>query len=196
MSEFRNPSFFSSHTLPLLILSGLKRLGLARQFFTSVMLPRLSAEERKSKAFAGYEPTAHDVFACTYSKSGTNWLLQVIEQTAWRGEARFDHIHSVVAWPDTLHSGVISLSDDSRYRASPTGLRAIKTHVKTDYAPYSEKAVYITVIRDPKEVTVSGFHFLPAIFGLSGYFSVEEWLEIFLSPQFFEGSWVDRKGPG
>nr|VFJ61428.1 MAG: Sulfotransferase domain-containing protein [Candidatus Kentron sp. FW] len=143
MSTFRNQPLFSPFTLQLMITAGLKKVGLGKWFFRSVMFPRFSSDEVKAKTFEGYEPTAHDVFAATYPKSGTNWVLQAIEQIAWRGDAEFDHIHSVAAWPEAPFNGIIPLLDDSRYKASPTGLRAIKSGAKADYIPYNERATYI-----------------------------------------------------
>nr|VFJ98987.1 MAG: hypothetical protein BECKH772A_GA0070896_101515 [Candidatus Kentron sp. H]VFJ99222.1 MAG: hypothetical protein BECKH772B_GA0070898_101535 [Candidatus Kentron sp. H]VFK03867.1 MAG: hypothetical protein BECKH772C_GA0070978_101485 [Candidatus Kentron sp. H] len=141
MSKFRNPPFLSRFTPLLMVISGLKRLGIARQFFEFIS-PRFFSDEIKAKVFEGVEPNAHDVFSGTYAKSGTNWSLQAIEQIAWLGDAEFEHIHSVAAWPEAPFDGIISLKDDSRYKASPTGLRAIKTHIKADHIPYSEKATY------------------------------------------------------
>ncbi len=190
MSEFRNPPFFSRLTPLFMLLFGLRKIGLAKQFYKSIILPRFFSDEINAKAFEGYEPIAHDVFATTYPKSGGNWLLQTIQQITWLGEAEFDHIYSVVPWPESIHSGIIPLLDDNQYQTSPTKLRVIKSHAKTDYIPYNKEATYITVVRDPKEVFVSSFHFLPVIFGLRGYFSVEEWLEVFLSSKFPAGSWA------
>nr|VFJ55148.1 MAG: Sulfotransferase domain-containing protein [Candidatus Kentron sp. FW]VFJ66241.1 MAG: Sulfotransferase domain-containing protein [Candidatus Kentron sp. FW] len=191
MSKFRNPSYFSRFTPLVMIISSLKKLGLAGQFFKFISSGLLS-DEIKAKVFEGYQPAAHDVFATTYTKAGTNWSLQGIEQIAWRGEAEFDHIHSVAPWPEAPFQGIIPLSDGSRYRASPTGLRVIKSGAKAGYIPYSKKATYISVIRDPKEVFVSSFHFIPKVFSLGGAFSVEEWLEWFLSLQFPSGSWAEH----
>ncbi len=37
----------------------------------------MQSPQLKAKAFKGYQPTERDVFVCTYSKSGTNWAMQV-----------------------------------------------------------------------------------------------------------------------
>ena len=34
-----------------------------------------------------YVPTEHDVFVCSYFKSGTNWTMQIATQIAYRGRA-------------------------------------------------------------------------------------------------------------
>ncbi|MCI5167721.1 MAG: hypothetical protein D3903_16930 [Candidatus Electrothrix sp. GM3_4] len=42
---------------------------------------------------------------------------------------------------------------------SPSGLRIIKTHFERTYVPFNDQVKYIVVIRDPKEIIVSGYYF-------------------------------------
>jgi aryl sulfotransferase len=145
--------------------------------------------------FAGYEPTAHDVFVCSYFKSGTTWMLQTAIQTAYRGAAEFENIHHVVPWPDgpgRLKSHMIPLDDASPVVRSPSGLRVIKTHLAQNDVPYSSVAKYIAVVRDPKDVCVSGYHFLRALAWGPLTPSVERWVEYYLSPDFQIGSWAEH----
>ena len=142
--------------------------------------------------FPKYEPTAADVFVCAYFKSGTNWTMHIALQIAFRGNARFEHVHDVVAWPETpLRAGMAVPVDDDRPRAaSPTGLRVIKTHLALDAVPYSPVAHYVAVVRDPKDVFVSSYHFLRAV-GLGRAMpSVRRWLDVYLSPDTALGSWA------
>ena len=154
-----------------------KRLGLGKQV---VKLPmrRLRSHKLKALAFAGYEPTEHDVFVATFGKSGTNWMMQIAQQIAHRGEAEFDHIHSVAAWPDSPAPGPIPLHDAGPRESSPTGLRIIKTHLETEYVPYEPKATYLTVLRDPKEVLVSSYYFIGGLLGVLSHVTIDDWFEL------------------
>jgi hypothetical protein len=120
-----------------------------------------------SNAFGDYTPSAHDVIVCSYFKAGTTWTLQIATQIAFRGKAEFDNIHHVVPWPDVpappLARLIIPVSDPSPARLSPTGLRVIKTHLKKEDVPFTREARYIAVTRDPKDCTVSGYHFLRSL---------------------------------
>ena len=153
-------------------------------------------ELRKNNPFTGYRPTEHDVFVVTYVKSGTNWMMQLAHQLLFHGAGDYEHIHCVVAWPDTKLMGpmanyAIPVEDPRVWQASPESKRVIKTHFGWEDVPYSPEARYILVIRDPKDVFVSSYHF----FVKDGPFSftnlsVASWLEIFLSDRFFMGgSW-------
>lgn len=153
--------------------------------------------EKVSHAFADYTPTEHDVFVNTFSKSGTNWTLQMAHQISFLGKGEFANIHDVVPWPD-FHVQMkgrftIPLSDESVAQASPSHLRVIKTHLAAQHIPYNDKARYICVIRDPKDVLVSSYHFQAGIVGklMPG---ADDWLESFLGDHFpmgFGASWAE-----
>ena len=189
MSKFRDPSFFSPITPKMILINLIKPLGLTR-YVLEKLGEKIFSEEKKLQFFDGYQPTEHDVFATVYSKSGTNWLLQTLQQIMWHGEAEFEHIHEVVAWPEFPNTGVISIHDTSIRDASPTKMRAIKTFSPRRFVPINDQAKYISIIRDPKEVFVSNFHFIPPQLGLRKQISLEYWLELFLSDKFPMGSWA------
>lgn len=170
------------------------KLGFTRQMlqFSGRLI---NSPRHKTRAFKGYQPTEHDVFICTYAKSGTNWMMQIAYQIAHRGQGEFEHIHDVVPWPDALASdmaNVVSLSDQSTYHHAPTAIRVIKTHLESTYVPYSPDAKYIVVVRDPKDVFVSSYFFSSSMLPKSTMVSVDDWHDMFLSNDFQYGSWVDH----
>lgn len=142
--------------------------------------------------FGDYQPTAHDVFACVYFKSGTNWLMQILTQLVHRGAAEFEHVHDIVPWPDSPDPRyAVALSDETAWKKSPTGLRVIKTHLEFAQVPYSVEARYICVVRDPKDVCVSAYHFLRAE-GMGPMTpAVPNFVEFFLSPNFPFHPWAE-----
>ena len=187
--KFTHPPLLSPNTIAATVMRVARALGLALPALEKI-IGHANADKAKAKVFAGYQPTAHDVFVATYSKSGTNWAMQIAVQIAWRCEAEFAHIHELVAWPEAMFTGIVALDDPRPWQSCPTGKRAIKTVVDTPFMPYSEEATYFTVLRDPKDVFVSAYHFLNGVFDLEGEVTVEQWLELFLTPtRFPAGSW-------
>jgi hypothetical protein len=174
----------------------LERVGLSGRMFAA-LTRRQRQDAAKKNPFKGYLPSAHDVFIATFVKSGTNWMMQIVHQLAFHGEADFEHIHSVVPWPDTKLMGpmknyAVPIDDPFVWMASPEHKRVIKTHFSWDLLPYSDAAHYIMVIRDPKDVFVSSYFFFLKN-GPMGPIapSIETWLDLFLSDDFFiNGSWA------
>jgi hypothetical protein len=145
-----------------------------------------------------FEPGKRDVLVCAYYKSGTNWTMQIAVQIAHHGSAEFEHIHDLVPWPDmSPRAGyALPLDADEPQRSAPSGLRIIKTHLALDDLPYSPAARYICVVRDPKDVFVSSFHFTRALVLGSLMPSVDGWLDAFLSPDALIGSWARHLASG
>ncbi len=145
----------------------------------------INAPRVKARAFARYQPTKKDIFVATFSKSGTNWMMQIAQQIAYFGFAEFEHIHDLVPWPDAPFPQINAfLDDDTIAERAPTNLRVIKTHYERDFVPFNRHAKYIIVIRNPKEVAVSGYHFAKGFFGAVGIeYDVSMWVENFLRPE-------------
>jgi hypothetical protein len=143
---------------------------------------------------ARYVPAEHDTFVCSYFKSGTNWTMQIAVQIAHRGRAEYEHIHEIVPWPEVPDRWryAVPLGDDRPRAACPTGRRVIKTHVRLGAVPYSPLARYVCVVRDPKDVFVSSYHFVRDIALGPAMPSVAGWLDAFLSSDTALGSWAEH----
>ena len=168
---------------------GLGAAGLSRQltpFFIDALAQDIA--RGKQRGFEGYTPRGTDVLVCTYPKSGTNWMMQITQQILGRGAADFAHIHDVVPWPDRpMPSFPCTLHQD-------TGARVVKTHAEQQWVPYVPEAKYIVVIRDPKDVFTSSYHFARGV--LSGVIepslSPEQWLARFASDANPLGDWAEH----
>jgi hypothetical protein len=153
----------------------------------------INSPKWKSLAFNNYQPSANDIFIAAYAKSGTNWMMQITQQLAYNGEAEFSHIHDLIPWPDAPFPEVRArLNDPTISQHSPSRLRIIKTHFDRSYVPTNDQARYIVVIRDPKEIIVSGYYFADAVLDPLGVdYTLDEWLTHALgSNPFLFGDWA------
>jgi Sulfotransferase domain len=147
------------------VVWAMEKAGRAERML-AVVSDKREQEFIRKNPFRDYVPGKQDVFVMTYAKSGTNWMMQIVYQLIHHGEGEFDHIHSVVPWPDaklmspTMNHYAIPLEQATHWQAAAERKRVIKTHLNWELLPYSEEARYIGVIRDPKDVFVSTYFFI------------------------------------
>lgn len=98
------------------------------------------------------KPRPSDVFIATYPKSGTTWVQQIVHGLRSRGSMDFEEISQVVPYIEVAPSMKMDL--DAPQVAEP---RAFKTHLPWELVP--KGARYIYVLRDPKDVAISTYHY-------------------------------------
>ena len=108
-----------------------------------------------------------DVFICTYTKSGTTWLQQIVHQVRTGGSMEFQDISVVVPWLETALDCNIDPSADQ-----PWTPRAFKSHLSAPQIPHGGR--YITAFRDPRTVLPSFYRFFSGWFFESATVSLED----------------------
>ena len=178
--------------LPVLMRM-IRLLGLEKTLFQRYFTPiKQRTDAKAAQSFADYQPGPGDLLVCCYFKSGTHWAMQVAHQIINHGEAEFDSIYDVIPWNEAPPSGTgLSLQDPRPMQLSKTGQRVIKTHACAELVPYTTAAKYLCVIRDPKDVFVSSYHFMRAVMLGPLMPSVPTWLDLYLSDQAFWRPWAD-----
>lgn len=122
-----------------------------------------------------------DVFICTYSKSGTTWMQQIVHQLRSGGSMDFDDISEVVPWLESAVDVGIDPAADQAWTP-----RAFKSHLTWSEAPRGGR--YITVFRDPQSVLPSYYRFFEGWWFEPGSITLEEFAEGF----FFGGTQAGR----
>ncbi|MBM4255870.1 MAG: sulfotransferase domain-containing protein [Deltaproteobacteria bacterium] len=113
---------------------------------------RMMTKEGMRYALA-FQPQPTDVIITPYAKSGTTWVQQIVYGLRTRGDMDFDEITSVIPWIEMAHDLGMDLNQPQKGQP-----RAFKSHLSWDLVP--KGARYIYVIRDPKDVVVSMYHFM------------------------------------
>ncbi len=92
-----------------------------------------------------------DIIISTYAKSGTTWMQQIISQLIFNGETDLD-VAGMSPWLDLRIPEAhikLELLENQAHR------RFIKTHLPVDALVFSEKAKYIYIARDGRDVVWS-----------------------------------------
>ncbi|MEO1688582.1 MAG: sulfotransferase domain-containing protein [Pseudomonadota bacterium] len=139
-------------------------------------------------AFQLCQPECDDVVRSGYFKAAVNRTMRVRQQIALRGEAKFDHIQDVVAWPDAAEPRCWRALDD-RSVDTQTGLRVVKSHLPADLTPIRDDVKFTAFTRDPIDCAASGYH-LSARLALGPMTPPPDvWLDVFASEGAICGPW-------
>ena len=103
-------------------------------------------------AALAFRPRATDVLIATFPKCGTTWLQQIVHGLRTRGSMDFDEITLVAPWLELALD--LGIDPDAPQVAEP---RAFKSHLSWHEIPKGGR--YLSMVRDPKDVLVSMYHF-------------------------------------
>ena len=145
-------------------------------------------------AALAFRPRPTDVIIATYPKCGTTWLQQIVHGLRTRGSMDFDEITLVVPWLELALD--LGIDPDAPQATEP---RAFKSHLSWDEVPKGGR--YITMVRDPKDVLVSMYHFHEGWRFEAGSITMEDYARnFFLAPERsrrywrYVASWWPRRG--
>ncbi|XP_045021448.1 sulfotransferase 6B1-like [Bubalus bubalis] len=149
--------------------------------FKGVIFSTMSSEELLN-SLDSFEAREDDVFLVSYPKSGTHWIAKVIENIP---NARI-----------TL-TPPIELGDISKFEELKTYCerRVIPTHLSYSMLPMNVKqkqCKIIYIIRNPKDIAVSFFHYYRDNPNLPSIETWHEFFELFLKGDVVYGSWFDH----
>nr|XP_056701853.1 sulfotransferase 2B1-like [Euleptes europaea] len=131
-----------------------------------------------------------DVIIVTYPKSGTIWMAEILGLIKQKGDPTWNH--NLITWKRSPWIESITGLENALLNPPP---RILLSHLQFHLFPKSflqTKAKVIYILRNPKDVLVSFYHFsiFMKIFPDPG--SLEEFLEKFLSGNVHYGSWFDH----
>lgn len=107
-----------------------------------------------STRWNGFEFRDGDIVIATWSKSGTTWMQQIVAQLVFQGDATVFG-QALSPWID------FQLTPEAGEQAkAQTHRRFMKTHLPIDALVFSERAKYIYIARDARDVAWSFHHHL------------------------------------
>ncbi|KAH0500474.1 putative alcohol sulfotransferase [Microtus ochrogaster] len=131
-----------------------------------------------------------DTIILTYPKSGTNWLIEIVCLIQTKGNPKW--IQSVPIWE---RSPWVESQIGYPTLINQEGPRLISSHLPFHLFPksfFSSKAKMIYVIRNPRDVLVSGYFFFHKTNLVKNPGSLIKYFEWFLKGNVVYGSWFEH----
>ncbi|XP_074476768.1 sulfotransferase 2B1-like [Sebastes fasciatus] len=132
-----------------------------------------------------------DIIIVTYPKSGTTWMQEIVPLIVSGGDpASVETLHNWdrVPWLEQTRACILNLEE----RPSP---RLLTTHFQYNMMPpsfFEVKPKVIYVMRNPKDVFMSSFHYRRMVTYLVNPGPQGEFLHKFLDGKVMFGSWFDH----
>ncbi|XP_024425804.2 sulfotransferase 2A1-like isoform X1 [Desmodus rotundus] len=131
-----------------------------------------------------------DVIILSYPKSGTNWIREMINLIHTKGDPTW--VQSTVMWERSpwvetqIGLDILENQKDPRFYIS---------HLPIQFFPksfFKSKAKGIYIMRNPRDIIVSGYHFWKAVKATRNPDSFEEYFQWFIQGNVAFGSWFDH----
>ncbi|XP_055991551.1 sulfotransferase 2A1-like [Sorex fumeus] len=154
-------------------------------FPTVIFTPAFMTEEWHNFLFKD-----EDVLLLTYPKSGTNWMIEILSLIRSKGDPKW--IQSVPIWD---RSPWIETKKGFEVLKDQKGPRFMTSHLPIQFMPKSfsnAKVKVIYVIRNPRDVLVSGHLFWKGLKYVQEAESMEQYFDWFLQGNVPYGSWFDH----
>ncbi|XP_055082668.1 sulfotransferase 2B1-like isoform X1 [Periophthalmus magnuspinnatus] len=159
--------------------------------YQGMYVPKFFYTSEALKRWEDFTFRPDDVIVATYPKSGTNWALEIAPLVLSGGDPSV--VNSVATWERTIRIGnEKALSMDLENLPSP---RIFGTHFHYHAMPksfYQVKPKVINVLRNPKDILVSAFHYYGNVEYHANPGTLTEFLNKFLEGNVPFGSWFDH----
>uniref|UniRef100_A0A8D0P9Z7 Sulfotransferase n=1 Tax=Sus scrofa TaxID=9823 RepID=A0A8D0P9Z7_PIG len=156
----------------------------------------------------GFEAQPDDLLICTYPKSGTTWIQEIVDMIEQGGDVErcqrvtIQHRHPFLEWarppqPSVLlQRPVLSTHSEGVDRATAMpSPRVLRTHLPTQLLPpsfWENNCKFLYVARNAKDCMVSYFHFQRMNQTLPDPGTWEEYFETSVSGKVAWGSWFEH----
>ncbi|XP_060029096.1 sulfotransferase 2A1-like [Erinaceus europaeus] len=131
-----------------------------------------------------------DILTVSYPKSGTHWMIEILSLIQNKGDPKW--VQSVPIWDRSPWLEARRLYEALEAKEGP---RLITSHLPIQLLPkslFTSKAKIIHLIRDPRDVLVSGYFFSKICFYFHQSASLQAHFECFMQGNVCYGSWFEH----
>ncbi|XP_052036499.1 probable alcohol sulfotransferase isoform X1 [Apodemus sylvaticus] len=160
-------------------------------WFEGIAFPTLAVQKEQLEDICNtFVVKEEDLIILTYPKSGTNWLIEIVCLIQKKGDPTW--VQSVPTWD---RSPWLETSYGHPLLINKEGPRLMSSHLPIHLFPkslFSSKAKVIYVIRNPRDVLISGYFFWGKTNLVKDPESLETYFEWFLKGNVVYGSWFEH----
>ncbi|XP_068098306.1 sulfotransferase 2B1-like [Hyperolius riggenbachi] len=152
--------------------------------------PGSYSEESLNFAENEFQVQDDDVYIVTYPKSGTNWMIEILSLLKTNGDPNW--CNNVPIW---LRSPWYETVEGQSQIKDVTPPRVLTSHLHYHIFAksfFTSKAKIIYIMRNPKDILVSLFHFSKMLHLYRDPGSFNEFFEDFLQGNVLYSSWFDH----
>ncbi|KAM9563835.1 sulfotransferase 6B1-like [Guaruba guarouba] len=151
--------------------------------YKGILYPATFCSPEVFRAMDFLEARSDDIILAGYPKSGTNWLCQILNDLVAIFEKKAQNKESSVNYEEIQEFPYLEMGDTGKYeRMNKLPFRRVMvTHLVPENLPSSifrNKAKILLLIRNPKDVATSFYHFSN---GMSHLPSYETWDDFFVA---------------
>ncbi|XP_048343084.1 sulfotransferase 6B1-like [Sphaerodactylus townsendi] len=162
--------------------------------YKGILYPATVCSPEVFKALESFEARSDDVILAGYPKSGTNWVGQILTDLVDAAAKSNGDTNS--ADDEFEEFPYLEVGDPEKYQrmANLPSRRVMFTHLIPRNLPTSilkNKTKILLLIRNPKDVATSFYHFSNGLSPLPSYNSWDDYFKAFMSGQMPWGSYFD-----
>ncbi|KAM8927324.1 sulfotransferase 2B1-like [Pelodytes ibericus] len=151
---------------------------------------KVHTEESLSYAENEFTVFDDDIFNVTYPKSGTNWMIEILNLIKNKGDASLTNLV-----PIYMRSPWYEIATSKEQIDALTHPRIISSHLPHQIFAksfFTSKAKIIYTVRNPRDICVSNYHFGKMLHIFKNPENFQDHLDNFLQGRVIYGSWFDH----
>ncbi|XP_042320793.1 sulfotransferase 6B1-like [Sceloporus undulatus] len=174
-----------------------KKMTREEKLFTydGVVYPTTLCSSQLFKALESFEARSDDVILAAYCKTGTNWVGQIVTDLVITSAKKHEP-HKLNEELLLAEFPFLEIGDLEKYKRMKTypSRRVIFTHLRADKLPksvFKNKAKILLLVRNPKDVAASFFHFSNTFAAYPPYETFGPFFEALMKGEVPWGSYID-----
>ncbi|KAM6083269.1 sulfotransferase 6B1-like [Chlamydotis macqueenii] len=154
--------------------------------YKGVLYPVTFCSPEVFRAMESLEARSDDIILAGYPKSGTNWLGQILSDLLAIFEKKMQNKESSVNDEELEEFPYLEIGDTEKYERMNKlpSRRLMFTHLRPEYLPksiFKKKAKILLLIRNPKDVATSYYHFTNGISPIPSYETWDDFFTAFMT---------------